>query len=442
MSLFNFINDFNMVNKLIIDKENRGFSIKESIKEIINEELLKEGISIKNIDSMDVEFYNSVIKSNLILSFLHAINFNKSDDNNYLILKYNTRYSKYYINSKYARSLVVNRDVDNVKIISYGFEKFYNLGEKGITSDDVDFKINENGSGYMVDKLDGVNITVRGLDNDILINTTGSLTKVIQFYKGEEQVNPIIEAEKYLLNSINDFKMVNENKDIAFIYEMIGVHKIVVNYNDSFNGLHLIGGRKFLDEKGLNSRMLTQEEIQNLAEKYNVRYVKSTKIKSMREVLDLVNSNSYKGKEGVVVYVGEDIYKVKCDDYVLVHHLKMKKELKTNDDLKQFLKLLTPLIINDSLDDYIGIFKGKIPLNILELCNEIEKELDYFNIKVLNIISNLSEVSDSEFFKSLGSLNLPNEYKNLAGAIRKNLKYNTKLSNIIIEKVFKNIKTN
>lgn len=441
MSLKIFLDDFNNINKLILEKESKGFDIFESIKMIINEELLKLGITTEMIPTMDVEVYNSMLKSNLVLSFLHAININKSDDNKYVILKYNTRYSKFYSHFKYARSLVLNREVDNLKVISYGFEKFFNLGEKGVTPDDVDSQIKENGHGYMVDKLDGTNITARGLEEELLINTTGSLSKAIQVYKGEEQINPILEAEKFLIASSSDIKMINENKDIAFIYEMIGVHKIVVDYDKSFNGLHLIGGRKFLDEKGLNSRMLSQDEIKYFADKYNVRYVSASKISSVSEALDLVNSPLYKGKEGVVVYVGDNIYKIKCDDYVLVHHLKMKKDLKTNADLKQFIKLITPLIINDSLDDYIGIYKGNTPEHVLKISEAINKELDEFNIKVLNIIDNYKNVSDSEFFKNINNFKFPNEYKSIIGAIRKNMQYKNKLSNIIIDKVYKKLES-
>lgn len=443
--LKDFLVDYNIINSEILKVESElGLNFRESIVHLIHERFLSYGIDNHNLDvTFDVNEYNNIIRNDLFLSFLHAVNFNVSDDNNYFILKYNTRYLKFYKNADVARSLVVNREVDNIQIISYGFHKFYNLGEKDVFTSTVQEKVDNSESiSYYGNKLDGTNITSRFVKGDLLTNTTGSLSKLIQTYKGKVQPNYILEAEFFITNDSNYFLMLEENPDIAFIFELIGENnQIVVEYDKSEHGLYLIGARQFLSEDGVESRLISQEELISLSLKYNVLITDIKPFINVQDLVDMINSSSYKGKEGVVLYVDGNIYKVKADDYVLVHHLYMKKSLKHDKDLKEFINIIIPLLVKESFDDYLGVFKGNVPQFVLDIAEKGSSLLEIYDMLIKGHLEKGKEMEDNEFFKYISlSSNIDKNLKSLIITTRKGINTNKLLSDLLINLTFKEMK--
>lgn len=432
MSLQAFLQDFNTVNKQILELEKTGLTLTEAVTELISKGFEKLGYI--DLTQHDVEDINKSIKSDLTLAFLHAVKFNLSDDNNYVILKYNTRYAKFYKHSKYARSLVLNRVPDNIQVISYGFTKFYNLGEKEVFPETIQELIDKEKVAYLANKLDGTNITSRNFNGTLITNTTGTLSKMPIIYKGEEYPNHIIEAEKNF--NENTLNMINENPDIAFIFELIGVQQIIVEYTEKDFGLHLIGARKFLNAEGTESVMLSQPEIKEIAEKYNVRSVDIQEINSITSAIDLVNGEQFEGLEGSVIYVGQDIVKIKRDDYVLAHQLKMKHTLKTTSDLKQFINLLTPLIVNESIDDYIGIYKGNIPTHVEYLIEKISLEFEKFDFMVFSLKEKNPNLTIKDFNMNFNSYNIDKKFQSIICRYLINKPYKNSLIELIVNKIY------
>lgn len=426
------------INSLLLEKEKQGMSLYEARQSLIQEALFEEGITEKNVTETPINVYNNILKNNKILSFLHAVSLSPSDDNDYLILKYNMRYRRYYKLSDYARSLIVSRK--ELKIVSQGFTKFYNLGEKDVTPEVVEEQLEEN-LGYVVDKLDGTNITSRFVNNDLLTSTTGALTKEKLIYNNKEFPNFIVNSEEFIHKNQNYFDMISENPSDAFIFEFItDFNQIVVKYDKSDYGLHLIGVRRFINENGTESYLLTQPEVDAYAKKYGIKYSGYKPLENVDEIIKYVNGPNYSGKEGVVLYVGDNIYKIKADDYTLAHQLKMKHSIKTKDDLFQFINLLTPLIVNEKLDDYIGIYKGQIPGFIQKLIDEIEKNYFEVNILVDTFLNENNHLEGKEFFAKVAKLSLDMDIKNVIGIKKKNKRYNGLIINYLIKKLSKELK--
>lgn len=438
MSILKFMEDYKLINKLLLDKENQGMSLYEAKQSLIQEELLKEGITPENVTATPIKVYNEILKNNKILSFLHAVTLSPSDDNKYLVLKYNLRYKRYYKLADYARSLVVSRE--ELKIVSQGFTKFYNLGEKDITPKVIEEELIDN-LGYVVDKLDGTNITSRFVDDSLLTSTTGNLTKKKRIYNEQEFPNFIIDSELYIHENKNYHQMISENPSDAFIFEFItDYNQIVVKYDKSDYGLHLIGVRRFTNEDGTESHLLPQPEVAAYAEKYGVKYSGYKPLQNVDELISYVNGPAYSGKEGVVLYVGDNIYKIKADDYTLVHQLKMKHSIKTPDDLFQFINLLVPLIVNEKLDDYMGIYKGKVPDFVRNLIDEIDKKYFEVNIIVDTFLNENTDLEGKEFFAKVAQLSLPMDIKNVIGVKKKNQNYSRLIINYLIAVLSKELK--
>lgn len=376
--------------------------------------LLKES-GIDNEYEAKGEELNEAIKGSKELSFIYAVQMKASDCGKYIVCVYSPRRSKVYKNYKYARGIVF--DYDTYEIVSQSYEKFNNVGEAKVFPKDVDKQIKDNGYGYAVNKLDGSAFNLRWYNGEIFASTKGSLSKKEKMYKGELQKNLILEGLKVVTPNIE--KALKENPDKVLIFELIldGVNNVVVNYGKEKQGLTLTGLRVF--EDGTNSRMYNQEEVRELSVVYGIPCEEALKVKSYDEVISLVNSEEYKGQEGVVIYVGGNIYKVKRDDYLIRHNLRMTRDFTKENTMVQMVDLVTRLVLQDAVDDYIGLLKGDVDPKVEEIIDVVTDAVDEFERGVINRVNKLKNISDEEFRNLLNEGLLPKDKVGYAYQIRK-----------------------
>lgn len=429
MTINLFLDKFKEVDKAIKDTGKEIFF--EALNQVKTDELFKLGI--ENEFEVEPEILNETIKKSDLLRFIYAINMNISDDKKYIIFKYNVRRAKLFPLYTYARGLVVDRET--YQVVSQTFEKFFNVGEKGIGTQEINEKLEKQGIGYAVNKLDGSNVGIRHLNGKNLVHTMGSLTKKEQIFEGKKMLNHIVEAEQMITPNIQ--KALEENADCTFIFESIGETTIVVEYPKEYEGLHLIGIRQFGNNN--ESSLLSQRQVREYATKYNLPCEPFYEVKNMNDIEELLKQEQFKGQEGVVVYIGDEIFKVKKEEYVCMHHLKLHKPLTDIESIKEVANLIVPLVMTESIDDYIGIFKGDIPKKMQEIIDVTEILYGRFYDQVIEKINHLKDMDDKEFFDLVKEGHFPNEYKGFVGAIRKG-KWKTpnpKLVRIIADKVVK-----
>ena len=430
-----------MINNLLADLRElkvqalnlEGYNFLEKLKNLKSQELSKLGIEDET--AVEGTELNDVIKSSKTLRILYAINFKISDDGSLLLIKYNLRRKKLYPLADLARGLVL--DFETLNVVSQSFSKFYNVGEKEITPKMVDKMLVEVGEGFAVNKLDGSNIAIRKYNGDNLISSTGSLSKKPMYFNGELQKNIIVEAEKEITSNIQ--LALDENPKYCLIFEFIGFSKIVVDYSEEKNGLHLIGVRKMLENN--DSELMSQDELSDFASNYGIPREQVYKIKSYSEVEELLETNDFKGTEGVVVYIGKEIYKIKKNDYVLSHQIVSNRGgIYSENTLTQMGNVIATLTLNESIDDYFGVLKGDINPKYIEMMEISNKVINDFEIKVIQKIQSAKDLEDKVFYKEIVPT-LPSYAKNVAGLIRKE-KFVMKNNSTIISQCVQAIKEN
>lgn len=290
MTINLFLDKFKEVDKAIKDTGKEIFF--EALSQVKTDELFKLGI--ENEFEVEPEILNETIKKSDLLRFIYAINMNISDDKKYIIFKYNVRRAKLFPLYTYARGLVVDRET--YQVVSQTFEKFFNVGEKGIGTKEINEKLEKEGIGYAVNKLDGSNVGIRYIQNENLVHTTGSLTKKENVFEGKKMLNHIVEAESMITKNIQ--LALEENTKCTFIFESLGEQAIVVEYPKEFKGLHLLGIRQFGNNN--ESHLLSQQTVREYAKQYDIPCEPYFEVKSMEDIEALLQQPQFKGQEGVV----------------------------------------------------------------------------------------------------------------------------------------------
>ena len=193
------------------------------------------------------------------------------------------------------------------ELVSASFKKFFNWGEQPELCY-TPFSFNANGGCQLVEKLDGSTLIVSKYKDELIVRTRGTVDATISMDNGFE-----IEILK------QKFPKAFENsllKDHTIIYEWTTPENVIVlNYGDV--GITLIGCVKHEDYS-----YLSQEELDDIALDINVPRPKRYNYKSIKEMLDDVDT--WVGAEGICCYCnrGQDIRKIKSEWYRSVHRMK------------------------------------------------------------------------------------------------------------------------
>lgn len=296
-----------------------------------------------------------------------------------------------------CRGIILNSNPstgNDWSVVSYPFNKFFNLGENIETEKLFDW------NNYKVyPKLDGSLISLYFYDNKWNIassgnpDASGSCTDSnLTFY----------EAVDYWLPSDLSFL----NTHFTYIFELVSKYnKNVVIYNNLNYGLYLIGIR--------NNKTLQELDISNLDNqsyfKLNTHFMICKEL-SNKEIYKQVNDLKGHEAEGYIL-VDKDFnrIKVKSTNYVALHHLKSSWSLKS----------LIQIVLNNEIDEVVNYFP--------EFGADLRKIKDWLEVQIqitlFSYLWNCKSETKKEFALKI----------NPSASVFKNLLFNAydlKLSNI------------
>lgn len=355
----NFINDID-INKL----ENKIIDILQG-NELLNPDL----ITLKDMSDRE------------ILCFLYKILSGVSyvQKGNLLLLKYNNSiwhigWNKFYIS---CRGKII--DIEKEEIISYPFDKFFNINEVEESKvERIEALIKKSKYLYLLDKVDGSTISITKNKNELLVTTNGS-------FENEQ----IVYAKKLIEEKYMYFKE-NILDNYTYIFEIIyPKDKKVVDYG---NDEKLI----LLAVRDINSGVLLRyDECLDVALKLKIEPVRNFKYTSLDDLIYNAKNMKDANKEGWILRIITDtediIVKIKLDEYLKLHKC-LASEINPYN--------IYDLFINDKLDDILaksdkpvkdGI--SKVVNKVVAVINEIEDDL----INNLNKAKELFGMSQEEF---------------------------------------------
>ena len=223
-------------------------------------------------------------------------------------------------------------DIEKEQIVLSPFKKFFNINEmEEVSVDIVRANIKKASIFEITNKLDGSMLSARYYNDNYILAGTGSLHLNYN--------NPRLdECYEWFTESYRN--MAKDNPTITFIFEYISLKdQKVVKYSAKEQGLYLIGARNVVD-----GYTFTYREILNMANKYSIPITKLENGK-LDDLLSQTESYKSTEKEGWVLRVDNNMYKLKCTDYVNIHAF-LSDIVSPNVIIKN--------IYNNTLDDVIA----------------------------------------------------------------------------------------
>ena len=229
----------------------------------------------------------SMLPDSLLLKYLFiifsTINFVYKD--NLIGLKYNAVIwmTGFHNLAKLCRGKVI--DSETMTIVSYPFDKFFNVNEVSETKEDIIKKlVSESTYVYTTDKKDGSTIIVSLYKNKPLITTNGSFEN-----------DQIVLAEQLLKKKYPKFlKEIKEG--YTYIFELIHPeNRIVINYGDE-KSLYLLAVRDLRTEK-----LLSLDETHIIANNFGFPVPQTFSFKNLSDILYLAHTERNTNREGWVL---------------------------------------------------------------------------------------------------------------------------------------------
>lgn len=397
----NVINQLNIEVNLnkdlrkMIEEFLNNINIKKLNKKIVDILYLndkeKEELSEGYINKLTLKDLSDVGLMKLLCKVLSGVSY--SQKNELLLLKYNKSiwcigWNEYY---KACRGKII--DINTKEIISYPYDKFFNLNEMDETRvENIQEMIDKAEYISLMDKVDGSIISVSKYKNELLVTSNGGFDN--------EQIDM---AKKLLHDKYKNFKD-NLKEGYTYIFEVIyPKDKKVVDYGED-KKLILLGVR---DLKTKN--LLRYEECKEMCLEWNLELVKSIDYISLEDLIykskSLINSN----KEGWVLRIitkdSEIMVKIKLEEYCRLH--------------KSILSDVNPfniydLIYNNQLDDALVNMNDLIKENVMNIVdkvffvlNNIEGDLN----KNLEEVKSKFDITRDEFAETSTDKSHP-KYKN------------------------------
>ena len=325
--------------------------IKENIYKILH-----PGVEIANVSFEEIEKVSlfDLSDTQLVNYFgLYCLSVMYIHKDNLVLMKYGPKVHEIGWNklALVCRGKVI--DVEKEIIVSYPYDKFFNLNETPDYSEGLIEKLMcEAADICITDKKDGSLIAVTRLsdiDEDFLITTNGSFNNMHTAL-----------ARKMIDEKYPEFKK-SAPSGITFIFEIIHPEDPhCIAYGD-IKKMYLHGARR-LD----NYQLVRYEELKRIAERYNLDIVE-------REYLDLATMTEKAkekdvNKEGWVVRIvspdGSDkIVKIKYDEYFILHRKKAGVNIRKIYNRYVFVK-----DIQDALPDMLPDIREAV-LGVIEEIN-------------------------------------------------------------------------
>ena len=337
-----------------------------------------------------------------LASFLQTVSYVQKD--NLLLVKYNKSIWNFGYNNltNICRGKVL--DINTKEIISYPFDKFFNLDECEETKfEKMDDLLSKAKYIYAMDKVDGSTIIITKTKNEIIINSNGEFDNI-----------QIDLAKKLLVEKYQNFL---SKMEIGYTYVFELIHpkdSKVVNYNGA-KKLILLAVRDLT-----NKRLLRYDECVNLALELELEVVDCFEFTSLKEFVHMSHTLENSNREGWVIRVitdDEDVmFKLKIDEYCILH--------------RSILGKVNPyhvyeLMKTDILDDAIAKSDEGTKVLILDMIEQINNILISIEDslrKSLQLVQANFDITQEEFQDCLKNRQNP-KYKQrleLIGFIHKN----------------------
>ena len=285
---------------------------------------------------------------------------------NIILLKYNKGIMTIGFNNlaNVCRGKII--DINTKQILSYGFDKFFNVNEVDNTMEDkIQEKLTKANYILLTEKKDGSTIIVtKDKDYGVFITTNGMFEN--------EQVSV---AKDLMQNTYTNFEN-GLRIGYTYVFEIVyPENSIVVNYGQE-RSLTLIGLRNL--ETG---RLLSYDKMKSFAKEIGTPVIESVQFTSVDELLALSSGLINANKEGWVLRIENNeeqfLTKIKLKEYFELHRCIVSTNLNT----------LFPLVINNTYDDYLPTLSNDSKIVFLK--------------KIMDILENLNEIEDKANKKRL-----------------------------------------
>lgn len=285
------------------------------------------------------------------------------------------------------RSITI--DTDTLEVVTYPFNKFFNINELAETSEtEVEKRIRAAASVEFSDKLDGSMVVGRYWNGDVFLTGSKSLDPK-QSWRLQDSYDMVTPGIR---------RMLTEHPDKTFIFESLTKKDAhVVKYDDKDMGLHLIGIRNMEDYC-----MFSYKDVLRFAEQYEVQ---TTKVfdKSLNEILESLDDISSDQAEGFVANIDGWFLKIKYNQYAKMHGILSKISS---------INLIIRAIADGTLDDLYSkvptVYRGRIDSvvsvvmkYVLETegrINEFYEKNKHLNVKDFCILTNSTADRDIRGF--------------------------------------------
>lgn len=269
------------------------------------------------------------------------------------------------------RSLVI--DIEKEEMVLVPFRKFFNVNEIEETSiDKVIDKIRNAQIFEISNKYDGSMQCARYYNGNIVM--VGSKTFVGDDFRITDGYDMIQNADNYKQCIMN-------YPDYTFIFEFIsGKDKHVVSYDT--NGMFLIGMRNVN-----TGELKTYKEIIDIAKQYNLlsTYIEDN---SFDELFKIRQELKASDKEGWVIRVDNEMYKLKCEDYLKVHSLYSEVY-----SYNAIIKAVAENYIDDIIP-YLSENQKQFVMNDVNIVKNYVKEINEIIDKYYNLVKNIESQKD------------------------------------------------
>lgn len=299
--------------------------------------------------------------------FLESIAYaSNMQEGRFVIFKYGAEVSYYDLwNEFYMETRGVVIDMENLKLVSSPYRKFFNFNEKEMTSPkQIQTLIERAYSVEVQNKEDGSMVSVSRYEDELIVSTPGLLAS--------EQAKW---ARAFLLKTHMDFLKAMPNFT-TFIFEAIYPdNRIVIDYMGD-EKMVLTGARD-----NQTGQYLSRSIIEDYAHTYDIP-LPTLEDKSLDQLLleskDKTLHPADK-KEGWVITVRTEdetvLFKVKCEDYCEIHRV---------IGVANSPKVVFEHIVKDSYDDFIS----KVPDIVKPLVEKVA-EVIYSHIQQVKAEANL-----------------------------------------------------
>lgn len=205
----------------------------------------------------------------------------------------------------WARSIMIHRDTH--KILSRGFDKFFNYNERVDIDPDPDFLNCE-----FREKIDGSLLIVSVINGKLNIRTRGTLDAYVQYPNTKSEYDDFIQS-KY--KDVFDY-ILEAGEGRSYLFEHTTPRNIIVLNYGAEPKLKLLG--IISNETGY---LMSNDYLDGFAQAYNIERPQKYVIEASEDVQKLLEMQNI---EGFVLYYGygQKMKKLKTEEYLQKHRIR------------------------------------------------------------------------------------------------------------------------